>query len=170
MSSWLPPFLRPAFLGLCCPHLSLRQTPWLGDEPELKPLAFCLHGVCVVCHPAAPDCFSWPSFNFILGVSFLFGTENIYWVNTYPCTVLNTQIPVFCSDSLSMHSCFVLVAQSCAPLCKPMDCSSPGSSVHRILQVSILEWVAIPFSRGSFQLKRMLNYVYHSYSPGRYIR
>ena len=32
-----------------------------------------------------------------------------------------------------------------------MDCSLPGSSVHEILQVRILEWVAIPFSRGSYQ-------------------
>jgi len=31
-----------------------------------------------------------------------------------------------------------------------MDCSSPGSSVHGILQARILEWVAIPFSRGIF--------------------
>ena len=30
-----------------------------------------------------------------------------------------------------------------------MDCSPPGSSVHEILQVRILEWVAISFSRGS---------------------
>ena len=30
-----------------------------------------------------------------------------------------------------------------------MDCSLPGSSVHRILQARILEWVSIPFSRGS---------------------
>ena len=28
-------------------------------------------------------------------------------------------------------------------------CDLPGSSVHGILQASILEWVAIPFSRGS---------------------
>ena len=28
-----------------------------------------------------------------------------------------------------------------------MDCSPPGSSVHRILQVRILEWVAISFSK-----------------------
>lgn len=27
-------------LGLCCPRLSLRQTPWLEDEAQLKPLAF----------------------------------------------------------------------------------------------------------------------------------
>ena len=34
-------------------------------------------------------------------------------------------------------------------LCNPTDCSPPGSSVHGILQARILEWVAIPFSRGS---------------------
>ena len=32
-----------------------------------------------------------------------------------------------------------------------VDCSLPGSSVHRILQARILEWVAIPFSGGSPQ-------------------
>ena len=32
-----------------------------------------------------------------------------------------------------------------------LDRSSPGSSVHGILQAGILEWVSIPFSRGSFQ-------------------
>ena len=31
-----------------------------------------------------------------------------------------------------------------------MDCSPPGSSVHGVLQARLLEWVAIPFSRGSF--------------------
>ena len=45
----------------------------------------------------------------------------------------------------------VLVAQLCLTLCNPMDCSPPGSSVHGILHASILERVAIPFSRGSFQ-------------------
>ena len=43
----------------------------------------------------------------------------------------------------------VLVVQSCPTLCKLGDCSPPGSSVHGILQSRILEWVAIPFSRGS---------------------
>ena len=36
-------------------------------------------------------------------------------------------------------------------LCNPTDCSPPGSSVHGILQARTLEWVAIPFSRGSSQ-------------------
>ena len=39
--------------------------------------------------------------------------------------------------------------QSCQTLCQPMDCSLPGSSVIGILQARILEWVAIPSSRGS---------------------
>ena len=37
--------------------------------------------------------------------------------------------------------------------CNPMDYSPPGSSVHRILQARILEWVAIPFSRESSWLR-----------------
>ena len=41
--------------------------------------------------------------------------------------------------------CYIL----CSPICDPMDCSLPGSSVHGILQAGILEWVAISFSRGS---------------------
>ena len=45
----------------------------------------------------------------------------------------------------------VLVSQLCLTLCNPMDCSLPGSSVHGILEIRILEWVAIPFSRGSSQ-------------------
>ena len=32
--------------------------------------------------------------------------------------------------------------------CDPIDCSSPSSSVHGIIQARILEWVAISFSRG----------------------
>ena len=40
----------------------------------------------------------------------------------------------------------VKVAQLCLTLCDPMD-----YTVHGILQARILEWVAFPFSRGSYQ-------------------
>ena len=43
----------------------------------------------------------------------------------------------------------VKVLLSRVQLCIPMDLSSPDSSVHGIFQARILEWVAIPFSRGS---------------------
>ena len=38
------------------------------------------------------------------------------------------------------------VTQSCLTLCNPTDCI-----VHGVLQARILEWVALPFSRGSSQ-------------------
>ena len=40
----------------------------------------------------------------------------------------------------------VKVAQSCPTLCNPMD-----YTIHGILHSKILEWVAVPFSRGSSQ-------------------
>ena len=43
----------------------------------------------------------------------------------------------------------VLVAKPFPLFCEPMDSSPPGSSVLEILQGRILEWIAIPFSRGS---------------------
>ena len=49
----------------------------------------------------------------------------------------------------------VLVPQLCPTLCNPVDCSLPGSSVRGILQARILEWVAIPFSRGVFLTQRL---------------
>ena len=45
----------------------------------------------------------------------------------------------------------MLAAQSCLTLCNLLNCSLPVFSVHGILQKRILEWVAIPFSRGSSQ-------------------
>ena len=57
------------------------------------------------------------------------------------CTYMYIYIHVVCVC--------VLVIQLCPTLWDPMDCSPPGSSVHRISQARILEWVAIPFSEGS---------------------
>ena len=45
----------------------------------------------------------------------------------------------------------VLVAQPFPTLGESMDCRTPESSVNGILQARILEWVAIPFSKGSSQ-------------------
>ena len=43
--------------------------------------------------------------------------------------------------------------QFCLALCSPMDCNPPGSSVHAVFQTRILQWVAMPSSRGCFQLR-----------------
>ena len=50
------------------------------------------------------------------------------------------QFPELCSAKLILSS---------LTLCDPVNCSPPGSSVHRIPQARILEWVAILFFRGS---------------------
>ena len=60
----------------------------------------------------------------------------------FKCWYLTSRI---CSDN-HYHA---QLLQSCPTLCDLMDCSPPGSSVHGILQARILEWVAMPSSRGS---------------------
>ena len=55
--------------------------------------------------------------------------------------------------------------QLCPTLCDPMNCSSPGPSVHRIFQAIILEWVAMPSSRGSSQCR---DWTYVSCIAGRF--
>ena len=45
--------------------------------------------------------------------------------------------------------CCCLLVKLCSTRCDPIDCTLPGSLVHGILQATILEWVAMPSSRGS---------------------
>jgi len=80
-------------------------------------------------------CFSFFFFFFILPISSHIFTSNIF---------------VHFLETIS-YCVKVKVTQLCLTLCDPMDCSPPGSSIHGILQARILEWVAIPFSRGSSQ-------------------
>ena len=56
-------------------------------------------------------------------------------------------------DKILSPFCVCVIAQSCLILCDPRDYSPSGSSAHGILQARILEWVTIPFSRGSSQPK-----------------
>ena len=65
-----------------------------------------------------------------------------------PVALLTSTIHSLLLRTLKMK---VLVTQLYLTLLEPMDYSPPGSSVHEILQAGILEWVAIPFPRGSSQ-------------------
>ena len=60
----------------------------------------------------------------------------VYWLGLYSLRLF--------------HFCVCLVAQLYTTLCNPMDCSLPHSSVHGIFQASLLEQVAISYSKGSF--------------------
>ena len=54
-----------------------------------------------------------------------------------------------CQERPWSHTCMCAkLLQSCLTLCDVMDLSPPGSSVHGNLQARILEWSAMPSSRG----------------------
>ena len=57
--------------------------------------------------------------------------------------------------------------QSGLTICDAMDCSSLGSSVHGIFQARILEWVAMPSSRGSSWIFPTQEFSHISYTAGR---
>ena len=60
---------------------------------------------------------------------------------------LNPQKGHGAQQRITFEAVKVLITQLCLILCDPMDCSPPGSSIYGILQVRLLEWVAVPFSR-----------------------
>ena len=92
---------------------------------------------------------------FWLQVTWLWRTKIIYahsltplyhdFTNLILTLVFQKTCPERWKDSESV------VSQSCPTLWDPVDCNRPGSSVPRILQARIPEWVAIPFSRRSSQ-------------------
>ena len=73
-------------------------------------------------------------------------TRNTLWFEKWP-KLRHAKRTV----SEALHISEVKVAQSCLTLCNPVDCSLLDSSVHRILQARMLEWLAIPFCGGSSQ-------------------
>ena len=56
---------------------------------------------------------------------------------------------------------FSSVTQLCPTLSNPMDCSFPGSSIHRICQARVLEWGAIALSDYKEKLKRYLGFIFY---------
>ena len=59
--------------------------------------------------------------------------------------------------------------RSCLTLCDSMDCSSPGSYIHGILQARILEWVAMPSSPGDLLTPGLGLHVSYISCTGRWV-
>ena len=68
-----------------------------------------------------------------------------FWMDPLGFSIYKIMSSV-CRDYFFLSYMKLKVAQSCPTLCNPMDCTVLG-----ILQPRILEWVAVPFSRGSSQ-------------------
>ena len=88
-------------------------------------------------------------FNFTLNFQFLIRMNHNFFFNFDLIFLLERKYDKSCLNKQFVCVCGKLL-QLCLTLCDPMGCSPPGSSVHGILQARIPEWVAIPFSRGSF--------------------
>ena len=69
------------------------------------------------------------------------------WVFAAACRIFSCGMQTLICSMWDLL-CVCLVTQSCLTLCDPMNCSLPGSAIRGILQARILEWVAMPFSRG----------------------
>ena len=85
--------------------------------------------------------------------------------NNAPRKDAHVQIPGACECHVTWLCCVCLVTQLCLTACDSMDYSLPGSSIHGILQARTLEWVAMPFSRGSSQPR---DWTQVSHNPCRY--
>ena len=86
-----------------------------------------------------------------------FGISVLFFLSLSPCTV-----------SLLLPSACMLLLQLCLILCDSIDRSLPGSSAYGILQERILEWVAMPFSRGSSQTRDQTYLSHISLVAGRF--
>ena len=77
-------------------------------------------------------------------------TASPYSVNVIPSLIIDyiNYLSYFPTKITTVHA---KLLQSCPTPCDLMNHSLPGSSVHRILQERILEWVVMPSARGSSQ-------------------
>ena len=80
-------------------------------------------------------------------MSQLFNMLSRFVITFLPRSILQSRIGCMYAKSL----------QSCPIFCNAMDYNLPGSSVHGILQARILEWIAMPSSRGSSQPRNLMS-------------
>ena len=87
----------------------------------------------------------WTGTTLILFIKLYFFINSLYWSIIVPQCYVS-----FCRTAkLISYVCVYSVTELCPTLCNPIDYSMPGFFVHGVLQVRILEWIAISLSRGS---------------------
>ena len=69
------------------------------------------------------------------------------------------------TSPLQNKDAYLLSLQLCLTVCDPMNCSPLGSSVHGTMQARILEWIAMPSSRGSSRPRERTHISYLWWSP-----
>ena len=87
----------------------------------------------------------WCKHNFYMHLE----TKHFMWLGLLKYSLYCSALEQNPQSEVSLCSVCVLSRSLCLTLFDPKDCSLPGSSADGILQERILEWVTIPFSRGS---------------------
>ena len=96
---------------------------------------------------SSKSCSHFPCYSEWKTLCFLWA-HKLLWPAPMTMLTLSFSVPAVCTLCLALYVHTELL-QSCPTLCDPMDYSPQGSSVHGILQTRILEWFAMPLSRGS---------------------
>ena len=93
-------------------------------------------------------CFTQYSQNIVISTCTQYKNINEQFHLCVPC-LWNLLCCILHLEYIAVGTSVCLVTKLFLTLCNPMSCSPPGSSVHEVSQVRILEWAAISFSRGS---------------------
>ena len=129
--------IRPMRIYVCACVLSHFSCVWLCNPMDRSPPGSSVHGI------SQARILEWVAMPFSRGSSQPRDQTQVSYISC-----IDRWVPYHKCHLGSPNLCLrVLVAQLCPTICDPMDCSPSGSSVQRILQARILEWVAIPFSR-----------------------
>ena len=129
-NSWLEVALAFRLINyICCSCSVAKSCLTLCDPMDSSPLGSSVHGI------SQTRILEWVAISFSRGSSWLRDWTHISWLAGR-----------FFTTELPEKSPQMTLAQSCLTLCDPMD-----STVHGILQARVLEWVGVPFSRGSSQ-------------------
>ena len=107
--------------------------------------------VCITCIiPCVQVIYNMHNINSLLDCTFSVHASIWCVYFFYLCKWGRQNIPL-CLIYLPLTDYCAQLLQSCPTPCDPMDCSQPGSSIHGIFLARVLEWVAMPFPRGSSQ-------------------
>ena len=131
----------------CCCSVNKVKVKNIQSCPTLCiPMDYTVHGI------LQAKILEWVAFSFSRGSSQSRDwTQVSHIAGGFFTSWATREVHVWSYVSIIITLCACSVAQSCLTLCDPMHCSLPGSSLHGILQARILQWAAIPFSRGSSQ-------------------
>ena len=147
METWWLPDALEGYLIIASNLVSVKWNSWPSREHTLLLQIFSFlppcHSISKTYPPSLPSFFLPPSLSTTISCLIAPLTSKLIFLCLYPLSQFSSHGDPF---KLSLHA---KLLQSCPTLCDLMGCSSPVSPVHGILQLRILEWVAVPFSRGS---------------------